>query len=94
MASKLDHLAAEYSQLLVSQLDQQRAYYDGLLQRVSEVPMLLFPSTVRQSDSDKLRCIPRHLSCILGFVSCFSCNLLCGIQQNLLHASPCTSHIL
>ena len=33
VASKLDHLAAEYSQLLVAQLDQQRAYFDGLLQR-------------------------------------------------------------
>ena len=36
MASKLDYLTAEYSQLLVSQLDQQRAYYDGLLLRGSE----------------------------------------------------------
>lgn len=33
VASKLDHLAAEYSHLLVSQLDAQRAYFDGLLQR-------------------------------------------------------------
>ena len=36
VASKLDHLATEYSQLLVGQLEQQRAYYDGLLQRGAE----------------------------------------------------------
>ena len=36
VASKLDHLATEYSQLLVSQLEQQRTYYDGLLQRSAE----------------------------------------------------------
>lgn len=36
VASKLDYLTAEYSQLLVSQLDQQRAYYDGLLLRGTE----------------------------------------------------------
>ncbi|KAK9837153.1 hypothetical protein WJX81_006530 [Elliptochloris bilobata] len=33
VASKLDHLATEYSHLLVSQLDAQRAYFEGLLQR-------------------------------------------------------------
>ena len=33
VASKLDHLASEYSHLLVSQLDAQRAYFEGLLQR-------------------------------------------------------------
>ena len=31
MASKVDYLAEEYSQLLVSQLDEQRAYFSGLL---------------------------------------------------------------
>ncbi len=33
VASKLDHLAAEYSALLMSQLDAQRAYFEGLLAR-------------------------------------------------------------
>ncbi|KAL6744909.1 hypothetical protein V8C86DRAFT_2997917, partial [Haematococcus lacustris] len=31
MASKLDHIAAEYNHLLALQLDSQRAYYEGLL---------------------------------------------------------------
>jgi hypothetical protein len=36
VASKLDHLAAEYSQLLVGQLEQQRGHYEALLQRSAE----------------------------------------------------------
>jgi len=36
VASKVDYLAEEYSQLLVSQLDQQRSYYEGLLKRRDE----------------------------------------------------------
>lgn len=36
MASKVDYLAEEYSQLLVSQLDEQRAYFGGLLGKHKE----------------------------------------------------------
>ena len=36
MASKVDYLAEEYSQLLVSQLDEQRAYFNGLLGKQAE----------------------------------------------------------
>ncbi len=36
MASKVDYLAEEYSQLLVSQLDEQRAYFNGLLVKQAE----------------------------------------------------------
>lgn len=36
VASKMDHLAEEYSQLLVGQLDQQRAFYEQRLQHQSE----------------------------------------------------------
>ena len=36
MASKVDYLAEEYSQLLVSQLDEQRAYFNGLLRKQAE----------------------------------------------------------
>jgi hypothetical protein len=36
VASKVDYLAEEYSQLLVSQLDQQRAYFEALLQKRSD----------------------------------------------------------
>ena len=36
VASKIDYLAEEYSQLLVSQLDEQRAYFGGLLGKHTE----------------------------------------------------------
>lgn len=36
VASKMHFLAEEYSQLLVNQLDQQRAYYEGLLHNREE----------------------------------------------------------
>ncbi len=36
VASKVDYLAEEYSQLLVSQLDEQRAYFSGLLAKQAE----------------------------------------------------------
>lgn len=36
VASKVDYLAEEYSQLLVSQLDAQRAYFSGLLGKQAE----------------------------------------------------------
>ncbi len=36
MASKVDYLSEEYNQLLVSQLNQQRAYFENRLQQQAE----------------------------------------------------------
>ena len=59
MNSKMDMFASEYNHLLVTQLDSQRKYFEGLLQKVEDDR--LAETAIRQSD---LRAVEelRHLT--------------------------------